>query len=77
MRRTSIERMNNIYGHRYRRERDIYVCQRCGAAEHRSGKFWYAGRSSKSEPPCCDDINGQGRWFLDASSQEIEISYGH
>lgn len=71
MPRTSIERATNIHRHHYLRERDIHVCQYCGTAEHRNGKFWWAGRCSELEPPCGDDLVGQESWF-EAAEREVE-----
>lgn len=33
--------------------------------------FWWAGRFSKCEPPCSDDVTGQDAWF-DAAKSEGE-----
>lgn len=70
MARTTIERIDNIHGHYYMREGNIHICKYCGTAEHNNGKFWWAGRCSKSEPPCADDVDGQHTWFVSAISEE-------
>lgn len=71
MSRTTLERMNNKHGHHYQRDGSIYICRSCGTAEHPSGNYWWAGRSSKCEPPCSGDVTGQCAWF-DAAERKGE-----
>lgn len=63
--RTAIERINNIPGHVYRywEPGGVHICQLCGTAEHRNGKYWWAGRWSYTEPPCANTGNDQRLWF--------------
>ncbi|EAU6105669.1 hypothetical protein U3D69_003210 [Salmonella enterica] len=72
MSRTTRERMNNKHGHHYQRDGSFYICHICGTAEHRNGNFWWAGRYSKCEPPCGDDIAGQDAWFDAAEIEGVD-----
>ncbi|EHN9194549.1 hypothetical protein NRJ72_005219, partial [Salmonella enterica] len=38
----------------------------------RNGNFWWAGRYSKCEPPCGDDVAGQDAWFDAAESKGVD-----
>ena len=65
--------MSNEHIHHYQRDGSIFICQRCGTAKHRNGKYWWAGRYSESEPPCGDDVVGQDAWFETEKARKDEM----
>jgi hypothetical protein len=41
------------------------VCRVCGITKH-SGFWWFAGRKSKIEPPCSNDMDWRSEWLKSA-----------
>ena len=74
MARKSIEREQNQHGHRYQwwEPGKVNICLLCGTAEHRNGKFYWAGRWSKVEPPCGSSEKAQREWY-DAANPDDEM----
>lgn len=54
MARNQLSRINNTSGHEYNWDSmcKVWICHKCGTAEHKNGDFYLQGYKSKTEPPC-------------------------
>ena len=69
MARKATERLSNVHGHQYSwwSTGSVYICGICGTAEHKNGRYWWAGRWSKTEPPCGNSSPAQREWYNSAN----------
>ena len=69
MARTTTERALNPHGRVYLLDglTKLHICKICGTCERRNGQYWWAGKWSKTEPPCGLNTEEQRDWHNNAN----------